>query len=148
MTRIQDSRIGRGLLKPLRRRGDDFDHGSGKDLVRSAVRTIVNTRASGFQGKSGGEYPWRRNFGSYVHMLRHSNVNLPGVEGDLAVIYAMDAIEEWDPRVEVRIERSSITEDKRDPRARHVRIYYGVTEQTGADVRLGTYDDSYHEVKL
>lgn len=93
-----DAFLGYGLLAPMRRDGHgDWANAGGLVLIRSAIRQIVGTR--GPSGAMQGELPWRTAFGSATHLLRHRN-NDEDLE-DFARVYVTDAIERWEPRVQV-----------------------------------------------
>lgn len=131
---------GRGLLFPLRRVHNDFENDTGEPLLSSCVRKVLNTRAFGFRGRSAGEYRWRYNFGSYLHLMRHSNQNIetaPGVRGDVAIVYVAEALLRWEPRVQPLTDRSEVTRRSDLPTARRLRVYYLPTNESG-DARLAT----------
>lgn len=89
-----DDFLGAGPIAPLRRGGSDFMTGRGRELVRSAIWQILNTRAA--TERWGGEVPWDPAFGSLFWTLKHA----PGDEitEELAHAYAEDALA-WEPRV-------------------------------------------------
>ena len=90
--------LGRGLLRPfVRDEKNDFANGSGSALVRAAVGQVVGTRTSTAQ--TIGELPWRPEFGSLVHTLRHSN-NDDALQ-QIAKGFVVDALRRWEPRVRV-----------------------------------------------
>jgi phage baseplate assembly protein W len=124
---------GRGLLFPLRRVHGDFESATGETLLRSCARKVINTRGYRFRGRVPGEYRWRPDFGSQVHLLRHSNRRL--VEGDAGIIYAAEAMERWEPRVRIETSRSEVTRTTSLPTAKLLRLYYQPTEDAEA-VRL------------
>jgi phage baseplate assembly protein W len=90
-----DRNVGFGVLFPLRFIGDDFDTSSGGALFRSRLAKILGVQSADPDGVFTGEYPWRRNFGSQVGRLRHANVG--DLFEDIAQVYAVDAITEWEP---------------------------------------------------
>jgi phage baseplate assembly protein W len=90
--------LGRGLLRPfVRDEKNDFANGSGADLVRAAVGQVLGTRTSTAQ--TIGELPWRPEFGSLLHTLRHSNNN--DMLTQIAKGFVVDALRRWEPRVRV-----------------------------------------------
>jgi phage baseplate assembly protein W len=97
---------GRGILRPFRRdRKSDFANGRGVVLIASNIEQILGTICS--SEASGGEIPWRTEFGSLLHLLRLRN-NSPVLE-DEARAYVVMAIQRWEPRA--RIMSCSITRD-------------------------------------
>lgn len=90
--------LGYGLITPFQRdRKDDFAQDGGAKLVASAVRQVLGTR--GATQTSQGELPWRTEFGSQLHLLRH--VNNDQVAAELARVYVTEAITRWEPRANV-----------------------------------------------
>lgn len=89
---------GFGLLRPFRRdQKADFAAAGGEQLVRSAVGQILGTVGS--SDFTQGELPWRTDFGSLLHVLRHQRND--NVLQELARVYVVDAIKRWEPRVVV-----------------------------------------------
>lgn len=88
--------LGNGLLIPFRRGPRDFVSGKGVELIRSAVRQILNTRAA--SGELAGELPWRPDFGNQIWILRHRNND--STLREAAAAYVADALS-WEPRVDV-----------------------------------------------
>jgi uncharacterized protein len=93
-----DDLLGRGLSIPFRRdRQRDFAAASGEALVRSAVAQVLGTvGASDF---TQGEMPWRTEFGSLLHLLRHQKNDVALRE--MAKVYVQDALRRWEPRIMV-----------------------------------------------
>lgn len=90
--------FGRGLLRPFRRdKKNDFASGSGVALVVSNVGQVLGTKAD--SARSSGELPWRTDFGSRMHLLRHRN-NKDSLR-DLCAVYAIEALAKWEPRARV-----------------------------------------------
>jgi phage baseplate assembly protein W len=96
--------LGFGLLRPFRRDGrTDFLAAGGEQLIRSAVGQILGTiGASDF---TQGEMPWRHEFGSLLHLLRHQRND--NVLQDLARVYVVDALKRWEPRIFVTAVRTT-----------------------------------------
>lgn len=91
--------LGFGLLTPFRRdEKSDFASGGGADLVKSGVRQVLNTDASG--GLNQGELWWRPEFGSLLYRLRFAP--LDETTAQLARVYVIDALRRWEPRVVVK----------------------------------------------
>ncbi|HVW29229.1 MAG TPA: GPW/gp25 family protein [Polyangiaceae bacterium] len=88
--------LGFGLLRPFRRDLKvDFASADGERLVRSAVGQILGTMAG--SDFTQGELPWRTEFGSLLHLLRHQRNDV--VLQELARVYVVDALKRWEPRV-------------------------------------------------
>lgn len=95
----QTSTIGFGLLAPFRRAGaTDFASGGGIEQIKSRITSILGAKRS--SPTSRGELPWRGEFGSYMHRLRHKSKT--SLLQKLARQYAMDALAQWEPSVRVR----------------------------------------------
>jgi len=89
---------GRSLLTPFRRdRKRDIASGSGAELLRSKVVQALATE--GETPQSSGELPWRTDFGSGLHLLRHQRND--EILGELARVYVRDALSKWVPEAEV-----------------------------------------------
>lgn len=90
---IDSAVLRRGLLLPFRRdRRNDFANGAGVEKIRSNVRQVLGTMQ--------GEIPWLPSFGSQLFRLRHQNNN-PILE-NLAFLYVIDALQQWEPRARVK----------------------------------------------
>ncbi len=82
----------RNLLTPFRRDlKSDFASGTGEDLERSKVTQVLATE--GATPRTSGELPWRTNFGSALHLLRHQRNDEALAE--LARVYCRDALTKW-----------------------------------------------------
>lgn len=89
---------GFGLVRPFRRdQKSDFAADGGERLIRSAVGQILGTMAG--SDSTQGEVPWRTEFGSLLHLLRHQRND--AVLSELARVYVVDALKRWEPRVVV-----------------------------------------------
>lgn len=89
---------GRGLLRPFRRdQKRDFASGTGAELVAAQLGQVLGTIAS--SEVTGGELPWRTEFGSLLHLLRLSNAD-PALVEEARAFVAL-AIQRWLPRVRV-----------------------------------------------
>jgi uncharacterized protein len=90
--------LGFGLLRPFQRDGRaDFAAAGGEQLVRSAVGQILGT--IGASDLTPGEVPWRHDFGSLLHRLRHQKND--GVLQELGRVYVVEALKRWEPRIVV-----------------------------------------------
>jgi hypothetical protein len=90
--------LGFGLLRPFRRDlKADFAADGGERVIRSAVGQILGTMAG--SDFTQGELPWRTEFGSLLHLLRHQKND--AVLQELARVYVVDALKRWEPRVVV-----------------------------------------------
>lgn len=117
--------LGHGLLSPFQRDAkNDFAHGGGVRLVQSAVEQVLGTVCS--SETTQGELPWRPEFGSLIHRLRHSNND--DILADLARVHSVDALARWEPRVRVRkvtIERAPLS-GPYTLNAQIVRVHYRI----------------------
>ena len=87
-----------GILSPLRRdKKRDFASGSGDDLLKSKIIQVLATE--GATPRSSGELPFRTDFGSGLHLLRHQRND--DVLAELARVYVRGALHKWVPEVEV-----------------------------------------------
>jgi len=94
----QPSFFGFGLLTPFRRDlKSDFATGEIVELVKSNIRQVLGTHARNVNG--GGEIPWRTDFGSWLHMIRHRDLTYATQE--VARVYVSDALAAWEPRARV-----------------------------------------------
>lgn len=90
--------LGYGALRPFRRdQKADFAAAGGEALIRSAVGQILGTVGS--SDFTQGELPWRTEFGTLLHLLRHQKNDR--VLQELARVYVVDALKRWEPRVVV-----------------------------------------------
>jgi phage baseplate assembly protein W len=89
--------IGTGILTPFRRGPNDFVSGGGTVNLQSMVGQILGTRAS--SDYTGGELPWRPEFGSLLHLLRHRSNDQATRE--LARVWVGEALARWLPQVRV-----------------------------------------------
>lgn len=92
------SPFGFGLIRPFQRdQKGDLATSGGPELVIAAIGQILGTVAS--SEFSQGELPWRPEFGSLLHLLRH-RPNTPALD-ELARRYVVDALQKWERRVVV-----------------------------------------------
>lgn len=90
--------LGFGLIRPFRRDGRaDLLAAGGEEVIRSAVGQILGT--VGASEMTQGEIPWRTEFGSLLHRLRHQKND--SVLQELARVYVVDALKRWEPRIVV-----------------------------------------------
>ena len=90
--------LGFGLLRPFRRDlKSDFASAGGEILLRSAVGQVLGTMAQ--SEVTHGELPWRTEFGSRLHLLRHRKND--AVLQELARAYVVEALKRWEPRIAV-----------------------------------------------
>ncbi len=88
----------RGIIRPFRRdKVNDFATAEGRALISSEVGQILGTRCS--SDYSEGELPWRPEFGSLIHLIRHDNND--ELTRALAAAYCTDAITLWHPNARV-----------------------------------------------
>lgn len=90
---------GVGLTRPLRRdKRQDFASASGVELVAAAVGQVLGTVCA--SESTGGELPWRTEFGSLLQLLRLSNASPALVEKARAFVAL--ALQRWEPRAQVQ----------------------------------------------
>ena len=99
--------VGNGVLVPFRRGASDFVSGDGFEWLQSAILLILGVRARSRLG--GGELPWRSDFGSVVHLLRHRPND--AVTAELARVHVAEALAKWLPQVRLKDVR---TDKKKD----------------------------------
>jgi phage baseplate assembly protein W len=87
----------RGLLRPLQRDSNDFASVNGQRLLESALGQLLGTRCDG-NGVQG-ELPWRTEWGSQLHLIRHRNNDV--VTAEMARQYIIEAVGRWMPMVRV-----------------------------------------------
>ena len=86
------------VITPFRRdKKRDFASGDGAELLASKVAQVLGTR--GPTPGAAGELPWRTDFGSPLHMLRHQRND--AVLRELARVYIREALRRWLPGVEL-----------------------------------------------
>lgn len=90
--------IGFGILTPFRRGAADFVAGGGVELVQSMVGQVLGTRAG--SDFTQGEVPWRGDFGSLLHFLRHQKNDQ--IRAELGRIYVVEALSRWVPQIRVK----------------------------------------------
>jgi phage baseplate assembly protein W len=105
--KTQDSAwLGAGLVRPFQRDGkSDFANSSGVALVKACIGQILGTQAG--SNFSQGELPWRTEFGSLLHTLKHKRND--AALADLTRTYVAEAIRRWEPRV--RLKHVEVTRD-------------------------------------
>jgi len=132
--------LGFGLIRPLQRDlRSDFAAAGGERLLRSAVGQILGTIGS--SDFTQGELPWRSDFGSLVHVLRHQRNDQ--LLQELGRIYVVDALKRWEPRIVVR--DVQIGRSQRDGgNVLEVRLRYDVISTTtpGNNVILSAVEHS------
>jgi hypothetical protein len=116
--RLFDENHGRerfGLLAPFRRdKKRDFASDSGVHLLRTKVTQALMTE--GTTPRSGGELPWRTEFGSGLTLLRHQR-NDEAVR-ELARVYVRDALRRWVPEAELVSVETKTSENRVEVRVR------------------------------
>lgn len=92
--------LGKGITRPFRRVNGDFAFAEGEANVKACVGQILGTRAAVTGTGAQGEVPWRTDFGSKIHLLRHAPNN--ETRRELARAYVIEALKQWEPRIIVR----------------------------------------------
>ncbi len=90
--------IGFGILTPFRRGPSDFVAGGDVAFLQSMIGQVLGTAAS--SDYTQGELPWRPEFGSLLHFLRHRPNNATTAE--LARVYVTEALARWVPQVRLK----------------------------------------------
>lgn len=91
MTNV-NAMLGRGIIAPLRRKGNDFVSGEGIIAVQSSVAQILKTQK--------GELRWRPDFGIDVARFRHKNVT--SALRDELQADVLNALLKFESRIDVR----------------------------------------------
>lgn len=125
--------LGFGLLAPFTRTAADFANAGGIEHLQSMVGQVLGTMAG--SDYTEGELPWRSDFGSLLHLLRHRN-NDP-VTAELARVYIGEALARWIPQIrliDVRTEKRKGPEGEEN--VLEVRIKYRIVgiQQAGNEV--------------
>ena len=130
--------LGFGLLRPFRRDlKADFAADGGERLVRSAVGQILGTMAS--SDFTQGELPWRTEFGSLLHLLRHRRND--AVLQELARVYVVDALKRWEPRVVVTsVQMTRELQEGQNVLA--IRLRYNLVDRASGAVLLQSLDQT------
>lgn len=127
--------LGHGIPRPFRRDGKgDYVNVSSVPLVEAAIGQVVATQAQ--SGKNHGELPWRPEFGSRVHLLRHAPNN--AALDPIADTYVAMAIERWEKRVivnEVRVGRTETSDGGLNTMELH--INYSIAGRTQGAAATG-----------
>ncbi len=121
--------MSRGISSVFRREGArDFAAAEGSELDREKIEQVLATECS--PDGTGGELPWRTDFGAPLHLLRHRNA--AHVLLALARTWAKSALGRWAPRVPLlSIEASATgTEVRLDIRPRRRSTAAGETTTT------------------
>jgi phage baseplate assembly protein W len=130
--------LGFGLLRPFRRDlKADFAADGGERIVRSAVGQVLGTMAG--SDFTQGEVPWRTEFGSLLHLLRHKRND--SVLQELARVYVVDALKRWEPRVAVTsVQMTREQQDGQNVLA--IRIRYNLVDRASGAVLLQDLDQT------
>jgi len=90
--------LGFGVLRPfVRDKKSDWASDGGGRLVAACIGQVLGTRAA--SEFSQGEIPWRDEFGSWLHRLRHASND--DTTREIARVYVAEAISRWEPRANV-----------------------------------------------
>jgi phage baseplate assembly protein W len=132
--------LGFGLTRPFQRDlRSDFAAAGGEQLVRSAVGQILGTVGS--SDFTQGEMPWRTDFGSMLHVLRHQRNDT--LLQELARVYVVDALKRWEPRVVVTSVQTN-REQRDGGNVLAIRLRYNVISTTtpGNNVVLSSVEQT------
>ena len=130
--------LGFGAIRPFRRDGkSDFAAAGGEAAVRSAVGQILGTMAG--SDFTQGELPWRTEFGSLLHLLRHKRND--AVLQELARVYVVDALKRWEPRVVVTsVQMTREVQEGQNVLA--IRLRYNLVDRASGAVLLQSLDQT------
>lgn len=110
-SRVTKPYLGFGLTTPFQRDGTgDFAADGGEQLVRSCVAQILCTDCT--HGDDQGELIWRPEFGSRLHLIRHTNNT--EIARHMARAYVAEALKRWEPRVIIKDVVVTIKRTNRD----------------------------------
>ncbi|OHD18821.1 MAG: hypothetical protein A2Y38_16460 [Spirochaetes bacterium GWB1_59_5] len=127
---------GTGLIHPLVFDGVDFLTASGPALVANAVSQILGTL--GGSDDVVGELPWDTEFGSILPRLRFRKMDLG--DRELAKFYIADALNRWEPRIQVHAASVSKDEDagSDNPTTLIIRLRYSLVAANNPNNRVFT----------
>lgn len=117
--------LGFGLVTPFRRGPNDFVNGGGIAFVQSMVSQVLGVRCD--SDFTTGELPWRTEFGSLAHFLRHK-ANSPALQ-DLGRVYIADAIAVWVPQIrlkDVELEKKAGPQGEKIKNVLAIRLLYDI----------------------
>lgn len=119
--------LGAGILTPFRRdEKNDFANGSGRVLLRSRIRQILMTKADSTFAP--GELPWRTDFGSRLHVLRHRNNS--EILAEFAREMIIEALERWERFVDV-LEVEHLAQPSIPKNKLVLRLHYRIVDASG-----------------
>ncbi len=119
--------LGFGLTRPFRRDGkSDFVTAGGVDGVKRRLGQLLGMRGANPDNPTRqGELEWAPERGSLFDRIRH--LRNDDAAGELARVYAIDAIARWEPAVRVRSATvSRIRDDRGLERGVAVKLVYDV----------------------
>lgn len=117
--------LGFGAIRPFRRDGkSDWAAAGGEALVRSSVGQVLGTMAA--SEFTQGELPFRTEFGSLLHLLKHQKND--AVLQELARVHVVDALKRWEPRV--RVTSVQVTRERQNgENVLSIRVRYDVIDR-------------------
>jgi phage baseplate assembly protein W len=89
--------LGFGLLSPFIREAADFSNAGGIDHLESMIAQVLGTMAG--SDYTVGELPWRSDFGSLLHFLRHRQND--DITAELSRVYVEEALAKWIPQIQL-----------------------------------------------
>lgn len=90
-------RIGYGVFFPLRFVGNDFESGSGFELVKSSAEIIIGAQAASEDGKARGEFKANKRIGTQLRRYVHKNIR--GIWLTVIRAAGLEGLTELDPRI-------------------------------------------------
>lgn len=131
----EGDKVGYGVLYPIRFVGNDFESGSGFELILASVQLILDTTAASEDGKIRGECPANMRLGTHIRRYIHKNIR--GMHKDIIRAAGVEGITDLEPRVILDPSSFDITPNQLD---RRIRIVLGIQsdpEYTGT-IQSGT----------
>jgi phage baseplate assembly protein W len=90
-------RVGHGVLFPLRFVGNDFETGSGFELVKSSTEIIIGASAASEDGETRGEFRANKRLGTQLRRYVHKNIR--GIWLTVIRAAGLEGLTELEPRV-------------------------------------------------
>jgi phage baseplate assembly protein W len=91
--------VGVGLVVPFQRGPSDFNASGSIEMIESSISQVLGVRAR--SARTGGELPWRSEFGSKFDLLRHKKAESL-ITLATARSFAIEAITRWLPEIRLK----------------------------------------------
>jgi phage baseplate assembly protein W len=113
--------LGFGLLAPFVRGPSDFENAGGIDHLQSMIGQVLGTMSG--SDYTEGELPWRTEFGSLLHLIRHKQND--EILEELARVYVGQALAKWIPQIRLKdIKTTKKTGPEGEENILEIRITY------------------------